>query len=90
MTTYRRATSAVDAVVDGQVVLLSPVDFSYHALDRVGARVWALLDSPRSDDDLVASLTAEFDVDADQCRADLEPFLVRMVEIGTLQVSADT
>lgn len=84
MTTYRRAPGAVDAVIDGQIVLLSPVDFSYHALDRVGGRVWALLETPRADADLVEALTAEFAVDEDRCRADLAPFLARMVTIGTL------
>lgn len=89
MTTYRRATGAVDAVVDGQVVLLSPIDFSYHALDRVGARVWALLEAPQTDAALISTLTSEFEVDAERCRADLDPFLTRMVEIGVLEASAD-
>ena len=33
----RRAEGAMDAVVDGRTVLLSPRDFSYHGLDPVGA-----------------------------------------------------
>ena len=84
MTVYSRAPGAVDAVVDGQVVLLSPADFSYHSLDRVGARVWELLAEPRTTDSLVASLVESFDVTDEQCRADVQPFLDRMAEIGIL------
>ena len=87
MTVYSRATGAVDAVVDGQVVLLSPADFSYHSLDRVGARVWALLAEPATVDALVSSLQEEFDVSDERCRADVEPFLAKMTTIGILTAS---
>lgn len=81
---FRRATGAVDAVVDGQTVVLSPTDFSYHALDHVGARVWQLLSDPCSLDDLVVLLRGEFDVTDERCRADIAPFLDRMVAIGAV------
>lgn len=83
-TTFRRATAAVDAVVDGQTVVLSPRDFSYHALDPVGARVWQLLSDPCSLDELVGTLCGEFEVTDERCRADVVPFLDRMVDIGAV------
>lgn len=86
-TTYQRAVGAVDAVVDGQVVLLSPDDLSYHALDPVGAAVWSLLATPQTVDELVDALTTRFTVSAEQCRADLDPFLSRMTTIGVLTAS---
>ena len=44
-----RVPEAIAAVVDGQTVILSPLDYSYHALDPVGARVWELLREMRCD-----------------------------------------
>ena len=44
----RRAEGAMDAVVDGRTVLLSPRDFSYHGLDPVGARIWTIVADPRT------------------------------------------
>jgi hypothetical protein len=79
---YARALGAVDAVVDGQVILLSPSDGRYHSLDPVGGRIWALLAEPQILDALVGTLTAEFGIDADRCRADVVPFLDRMTEFG--------
>ena len=82
----RRADGAMDARVDGALVLLSPADFSYHGVDAVGARVWELLAEPRTEDQLVEVLVGEFDVEPAQCRADLEPFLAHMARIGVLEL----
>ena len=87
MTTYERVAGAAEAIVDGEVILLSPMDLSYHSLDRVGARVWEILATPTTDDDLIAVLTSEFDVSDEVCRADVTVFLERMIDIGVLRVS---
>jgi len=81
----RRVDGAMDAVVDGRTVLLSPRDFSYHGLDPVGARIWGLVEQPRTVGEVVAALVEAYDVEPDRCRADLLPFVVRMVDIGTLE-----
>lgn len=80
----QRAPGAVEATVDDQVVLLSPLDFSYHALDPVGARIWALLESPLTFGDLITELTANYSIDTETCRADVTPFVERMIVIGAL------
>jgi Coenzyme PQQ synthesis protein D (PqqD) len=81
---FRRTPSAVDAVVDGQTVLLSPLDFSYHSLDPVGARIWELLAEPLTMDELVEVLSGEYEVAPEQCRGDVSPFIERMVAIGAV------
>ena len=83
----QRAPGAVEAKVDDQVVLLSPLDFSYHALDPVGARIWSLLEGPLTFSELIAELTASYSIDPETCRADVEPFVERMTEIGMLTSS---
>ena len=83
--TYRRAPGAIAAQIDDQIVVLSPIDYTYHALDTVGASVWNLLSDPMNLDQLVDGLTAAYDVTPDQCRADVVPFLDRMMTIGALE-----
>ena len=83
----QRAPGAVEAKVDDQVVLLSPLDFSYHSLDPVGARIWLLLETPLTFGDLITELTASYSIDAETCRADVTPFVERMSEIGVLTSS---
>ncbi len=84
-TAYRRAPGAIAAQIDDQMVVLSPVDYSYHALDPVGAKVWTLLVDPLTLDELVDALTVTYDVSSDRCRTDVVPFLMRMTEIGALE-----
>ena len=83
----QRAPGAVEAKVDDQVVLLSPLDFSYHALDPVGARIWSLLEEPLTFGDLITELTASYSIDPETCRSDITPFIGRMTEIGALTSS---
>ncbi len=83
----QRASGAVEAKVDDQVVLLSPLDFSYHALDPIGAQIWALLDKPLIFGDLISQLVGLFSIDEHTCRSDVAPFINRMTEIGVLTLS---
>jgi len=86
-TTITRAPGAVEALVDDRVVLLSPIDFSYHALDPIGARIWSLLETPRAFGDLISELTASYSIDEQTCRTDVTPFVERMSEIGVLNTA---
>jgi hypothetical protein len=47
--------------VPDKLVLLTPDDGSYFALNDVGARVWELCDGTRSVRDIVATVADEFD-----------------------------
>jgi hypothetical protein len=61
--------------VSGEVVILHLDDGVYYSLNPVGARVWSLLQEPRTTDQLVSAVVKEFDVGADRCRADLVELL---------------
>ncbi len=43
----------------------------YYGLDPVGARVWNLLQQPRSVEEIREILFAEYEVEQDRCQADL-------------------
>lgn len=58
----------------GEEVILDLTTGTYYGLDRVGARVWALIEEPRSARDVCEQLEAEYDVD----RATLEADVLRL------------
>jgi hypothetical protein len=68
--------------IDGEVVMMDNVNGSYFGLDAIASRIWELIISPMSVTELVEVLTTEFDVDAQQCEADVLDFLNNMVEKG--------
>ncbi|MGH9744570.1 MAG: PqqD family peptide modification chaperone [Candidatus Acidiferrales bacterium] len=60
----------------------------YYGLDPVGARVWALLQEPRSIGELRDTLLSEYEVEAAQCEQDLLALLEKMRSEGLIEVRA--
>ena len=75
-----RRGETLAAPVDDDLVMLDTRRSRYFGLDRIGRRVWDLLEEPRSVDALCGELEDEFDVDAETCRTDVLAFLEQLSE----------
>jgi hypothetical protein len=86
MTAYRRASGAAAAEVDGQTVIISPVDRRYFGLNRTGTRIWELVPAtdPVTVEEIVEVLTAEFQVDAERCHSDVQAQIDRLLAAGII------
>lgn len=84
----RRADGLLAAAVSDELLMMSVELGRYFNLNAVGARIWELLETPRTVDGLVAALTAEYDVAPDTARQEVERFLDALRERGLL-ASAD-
>lgn len=84
----RRADGLFAAAVSDELLMMSVELGRYFNLNAVGARIWELLETPRTVDGLVAALTAEYDVAPDTVRQEVERFLDALCERGLL-ASAD-
>ena len=72
----RRNPAMVFTELDDSLVMMNPERGSYHELDPIAARIWALLESDRSVADLRDALLLEYDdVAPEQCERDLLAFL---------------
>lgn len=85
-TVPRRATGAVQAEVDGEVILLSPRDFTYFGAEGTGGSVWELIDGARSIDELVTELEATYQADPGVIRAETLRYLEALVAAGLAEV----
>lgn len=77
-----RADGVVEAEVDGEQILLSPVDFSYFGLTGTGAHVWALIDSQRSIADIIRQLQSDYEGDESEIEADVMSFVEALKVAG--------
>jgi hypothetical protein len=77
--------SVLVEIVDGQAVLLDVDSSTYFSTNQVGALVLKGLQDGGSVQSVVASLTAEFDVDAEQAEADVLAFCERLRVAGMLE-----
>jgi Coenzyme PQQ synthesis protein D (PqqD) len=80
------ARDQVSVDLEGEAVILSLADGVYYGLDPVGARVWSLLEQPRTVAELRDAVVAEWAVDAPTAERDLLALLAEMAERGLVEV----
>lgn len=76
----------VSAPVAHDVVILGMTDGVYYGLDAVGARVWSLVQEPRTLGEVAAAIEAEFDVTHDQALSDLLALANDLLARGLIEV----
>ena len=83
-TLLSRRMGLMTADMNGSAVMMDIMPGKYYTLGEVGGRIWELLEEPMTVAALVQKLTAEYDVSAERCRADILPFLRKLLERGLL------
>lgn len=77
----------VSTGADGESVILNLEQGVYFGLDGVGARVWELLQEPTTPGAIADRVTAEYEVEAERCAADVRELLAELAEAGLIEVS---
>ena len=70
--------------VAGEAVLLNLDSGRYFALNEVGARLWQLLAEHRRLAPVLEQMLTEYEVTAEQLRADVEPLIEELLAQGLL------
>jgi hypothetical protein len=68
-------TDQLSATLGDEVVILGLRDSVYYGLSHVGTRIWTLLQTPRTLEEIAAIIVDEYDVSAGDAAADLQQFL---------------
>jgi hypothetical protein len=71
----------------GEVIILGLDDSIYYGLNGAGARIWELLQTPRTIRDVVDAITTEFDVDRERAAADLGALFTDLESRGLIAVT---
>lgn len=71
--------------VDGEAVLLSLDEGCYYGLDELGTRIWKLIHQDLDRDQVVAAIVAEYEVEPEQARGDLDAFLSDLRESSLIE-----
>ena len=85
---WQIAPSILHSKIDEEVILMSIEADSYFGLDPIASRIWELLEEPKSLQELTATLTEEYEVDADTCQQDVQELLDDMAGRGLIQQTA--
>jgi hypothetical protein len=71
---------------DGDLVILSVEQGLYFGLNSMGARIWELIQTPQKVADLRDRLLAEYEVDEEECLAELLSLLEKLEAHGLISV----
>jgi hypothetical protein len=72
--------------LEGESVLLNLASESYFGLDEVGTRMWTVLTTAVSVEAAVNILVAEYAIERDQLRADLQRFITKLSDAGLVAI----
>ena len=76
----------VSCDLGGEAAILHIRKGRYYGLDPVGARVWDLLQQPRSVREIQGTLLKEFEVEPERCEADLLALLQKLLDEELIEV----
>ena len=66
--------------MDGEKVMLSIKNGKYYNLGTIGGVIWDYLQKPILVEELISKLQSEYNVEAEQCQADVLPFIEHLYE----------
>ncbi len=67
-------------IVDGEAVVVLPMESEINTFNEVGTRIWELADGSASIMDIIDSILKEFEIDAKNAAQDTCEFLNELVE----------
>jgi hypothetical protein len=76
----------VSSDLGGEVAILDLKGGAYYGLDAVGARIWSLLQEPKTVEEIREVLVSEYEVDPDRCERDLLALLQSLVAEGLVEL----
>ncbi len=82
------SSDQVSSKLGDEVVILNLRNGVYYGLDPVGARIWDLIQEPRSVQEVCAVLLEEYEVTPEQCASDVLALLRDLEAQGLIEVRA--
>ena len=71
----------------GEAAMLNLKSGTYFCLDRVGARVWSMLQNPVTLAEIRQVMLDEFDVESERLEADLRELIADLAEHGLIDIT---
>jgi Coenzyme PQQ synthesis protein D (PqqD) len=82
----QRDSEVIAAGADQDLIMVSIATGSYYGLSDVGREIWDAIERPIRISDLVADLTASYEIDSGSCEQQTLSFLEALLDEGLVQV----
>ncbi len=81
---YKRNNETISGRLHDELVMMDIPKGKYFSLNPVATYIWDMLEQPMSLEDLCGRLIEEYEVDAEQCRTEVEAHLKEMNKLGLI------
>lgn len=75
---FLRSQSTLWTEIDGQLMLMNIENGSYYELEGIGGAIWQMLETPRSEAEIVEAILVNYRVEQDECVNDIRAFLAKL------------
>ena len=72
----------------GEFVILNLVDENYYGVDKAGARIWELIQEPRTLGEIVERICEEYDVERNKVEQDVDALVSELLARSLVTISA--
>jgi len=79
-TILERNSNLVFNQIEGEVVMLSLETSAYYGMDKIGSRIWELMEKPVSFSKILSHLMEEYNVSKEQCSTETKDFINKLIE----------
>lgn len=76
---YVKIEQVAENTIEGEIVMAHFLADKYFGLNRVGSRIWQLLATPCTINQLCTTLMQEFEVETPQCGQDVSDFIQELL-----------
>jgi hypothetical protein len=81
MTRYKRSDRTLTGRLQDEIIMMVMDQGKYFSLNPTATRIWDLLEQPMTHDGICEVLVSDYDVELDQCLAEVEEHLKEMVKL---------
>ncbi len=84
--TIAAAEDQVSCDLEGESAILNLNNGVYYGLDTLGARIWELIQEPKTVNQVRDVIVSEYEVEPERCERDLVALLTQLNDEGLVQV----
>jgi hypothetical protein len=84
------AKEQVSSDLAGEAVILDVKSGVYYGLNEVGARLWNLIQQPKTVSEIRDAIVAEYEIEPELCDRDLKALLQQLEASGLIEVRNET
>lgn len=84
--TIAAAEDQVSCDLEGESAILNMTNGVYYGLDALGARIWELIQEPKTLNEVRDVIVSEYEVEPERCERDLVALLTQLNDEGLIRV----